>query len=93
MRYLSLLEAQVIKLDYPLVRLAAIERKRHQNLVEMVSEIHEQGMKVIAPMVEQIQELPLLWEAGIDFVQGHGLHKPDSQLNFEFVKNQELTVT
>lgn len=93
LRYLPLLKAHYIKLDQSLTELVATDRSKHQQLEALIHQIHDRGMKVIAPMVEQIEELPLLWDSGVDFVQGYCLHKPGTDLNFEFIKNQELTVT
>ena len=91
-RYLPLISAHYIKLDHSLTRLAEVDHNRQRQLGELIGNIHDRGMKVIAPMVEQIGELPVLWEAKVDFIQGYCLHKPGSKLNFKFIINQELTV-
>jgi len=93
MRYLPLLKTHFVNLNHSLIRHAAIDHNKNQHLTELVRDIHARGIKVIAPIVEQIQVLPLLWEAGVDFVQGYCLHRPGTQLKFGFVKNQDLTVT
>ena len=90
--YLPLISAHYIKLDHSLTRLAEVDHNRQRQLGELIGNIHDRGMKVIAPMVEQIGELPVLWEAKVDFIQGYCLHKPGSKLNFKFIINQELTV-
>ena len=89
-RYLSLLRAQFIKLDVALIEKIHVNAQRHQQLVSMVSGLHSADFKVIAPMVERIELLPLLFSAGINFVQGHWLHTPSSSMRFKFLQRENL---
>ena len=92
LRYLSLLNAHYVKLDPSLTGLSGIDSDRHQHLQELIKNIHNKDMQVIAALIEHTEELPILWKAGVDFVQGYGLHKPEPIREYSFITNQELSV-
>jgi EAL domain-containing protein (putative c-di-GMP-specific phosphodiesterase class I)/GGDEF domain-containing protein len=91
-RYLSLFPASVVKLDRSRVAQLAESVAQRQQLATLVKPIRAQGMSVIAPCVESIGDLPRLWQAGVNFVQGYCLHRPSSSRNFEFVEDIELSL-
>ena len=50
----------------------------------MVEAAHERGYLVIAPMIETAASVIPLWASGVDFIQGHFVQRPDSNLQFDF---------
>jgi diguanylate cyclase (GGDEF)-like protein len=50
----------------------------------MVQAAHEHDYLVIAPMIESAASVIPLWAAGVDFIQGHFVQRPDSNMQFDF---------
>ncbi len=52
-----------------------------KSIVEMAASL---GKPVIAEFVEDANSLAILWQTGIQFIQGHFLQKPESHMSFDF---------
>jgi EAL domain-containing protein (putative c-di-GMP-specific phosphodiesterase class I) len=52
-----------------------------QNIIKMA---HDYGKLTIAEAVEDVNNLPILWSAEIDFVQGHYVQEPLDGLEYDF---------
>lgn len=91
-RYLSLLDADIVKLAPTLAE--DVSRKSHKlkQLVVMIEELNAQGMRVIASSIEHMSDLPVLWKAKVNYVQGYCFQAPDNALNFNFVTEQNLSL-
>ncbi len=59
---------------------------------DIVDHLHDHGARVVAPMVENLDSLPVIWELGIDYVQGYSLRGPSESLDYEFLQEQEITI-
>ncbi len=92
LEYLRNLPVEYVKLDRAL--LSGIDRDAGQKdrLHQLVSSLHSRGILVIAPMVERMEILPLLWQARVNFVQGNVLREPTATLDFGFVQDEEITL-
>lgn len=56
-----------------------------QEIVKTVTEIAQtKGIKTIAEHVEDPSCLAVLWQHGVNFIQGHYLQKPEPHLNYDF---------
>lgn len=74
--YLPLLEVKSVKLHQSLtVRLKA-ESVAMQSLRQTVDALHEKSITVMASGVENLAMLPLLWQCGVDRMQGYCLQSP-----------------
>tara|TARA_B110000858_G_scaffold89711_2_gene103757 strand:+ start:21974 stop:23362 length:1389 start_codon:yes stop_codon:yes gene_type:complete len=91
LRYLSLVPASYVKLDTSLFNKIDVNQANLEFLNSLIEELHERGINVIAPMLEQLPILPLLWQANVDFMQGNCLHQPSSSMNFEFIETQTVS--
>lgn len=89
-RMLGQLQMDFVKLDRALLQNIALDGRQRERLDEVVSALHAQGVRVIAPLVEDVELLPLLWQANINFVQGNCLQQPVDHLNFSFFTEQEI---
>lgn len=89
-RYLSLLNAHFVKLDASLLERLSTQSDTKQ-LSSTIDRLHENGLLVIAAMVEKMSLLPLLWRARTDFVQGNCLQEPSSSMGFAFLKEETLS--
>ncbi|MBT5719541.1 MAG: GGDEF domain-containing protein [Gammaproteobacteria bacterium] len=87
LRYLSLVPASFVKLDSTILSKIDINQESLGNLHAMISALHELQIKIIAPLLERPPMLPLLWQAGVDFLQGNCLHRPSPSMDFEFIES------
>ncbi len=55
-----------------------------QALKEMVSTLHAQGKLTIVPYVDSAAMMPTLWQAGVNYIQGHYLQPPSDTMNYDF---------
>ncbi|MEZ5489791.1 MAG: GGDEF domain-containing protein [Gammaproteobacteria bacterium] len=88
--YLTLFPADSVKLHRSRLQQLPESPERRQQLAALVGRLHDQSIAVVAATVEKFSDLPLLWQAGVDFVQGHSLHRPSSSRDCEFVEEIEL---
>ena len=59
--------------------------KENQSMVKSIVEMAASLNKpVIAEFVEDANCLTILWQSGIQFIQGHFLQKPGSAMDFDF---------
>lgn len=74
--YLKHFQVDFIKIDGSFVRnllFSSVDR----TIVESISEVaHRLGVKTVAEYVEDIALIPVLEEAGVDFVQGYAIGRP-----------------
>ena len=89
---LPLEEATFIKLDRSLLDDIDKSSEQREKLNSTVNSLHARGLLVVAPMIDSIDLLPLLWQANVNFVQGNFLQEPSANLDFSFVHDEELTL-
>lgn len=53
-------------------------------LKEMVTTLHAQGKLTIVPYVDSATMMPTLWQAGVNYIQGHYLQAPSDSMNYDF---------
>ncbi|MBL4580582.1 MAG: GGDEF domain-containing protein [Gammaproteobacteria bacterium] len=90
LRYLSLVPASFVKLDTSLLRKLDVNLANLEFLSSLIEQLHKRGISVIAPMLERLPILPLLWKANVDFMQGNCLHPPSPAMNFEFIETRTI---
>jgi len=91
-KYLPHEGAVYVKLDKSLLDDIGLNLVQRDKLNTTVDALHAKGLLVIAPMIDQINLLPLLWQANVNFVQGNFLQEPSDKLDFSFVQDEELTL-
>lgn len=91
-KYLPHESAAYVKLDKSLLEDIGLNLIQRDKLNTTVNALHAKGLLVIAPMIDQINLLPLLWQANVNFVQGNFLQAPTDKLDFTFVQDEELTL-
>jgi EAL domain-containing protein (putative c-di-GMP-specific phosphodiesterase class I)/GGDEF domain-containing protein len=92
-QYPALDEADYVKLDKTLLSDIGLDTARRERLNTTVKSLHARGVLVIAPMIDQIELLPLLWQASVNFVQGNCLQEPSARMDFSFVQDEEITLS
>lgn len=91
-QYAALDDAEFVKLDKSLLSGIGQDTGRRERLNITVKSLHARGLLVIAPMIDQIELLPLLWQASVNFVQGNCLQEPSARMDFNFVQDEEITL-
>ncbi|MGA2989252.1 MAG: EAL domain-containing protein [Candidatus Korobacteraceae bacterium] len=69
-------EPNCFKIDAYLVRKAYADRKRRSVLASIVALAHDLGSSVVAEGVEEVQELEVLLDLGVDLIQGYLFSRP-----------------
>ena len=73
-----------VKLDGELIETLDKEPERKEAVAEMVRELQNQGKLTIVPMVESASLLSTLWQAGVNYIQGHYLQEPSTNMDYDF---------
>lgn len=60
------------------------ETGNQDTLKKMLSELHAQSKQSIVPFVESASILSVLWQAGVNYIQGHYLQAPVAAMEFDF---------
>ena len=89
-RYLPLLRTHFVKLDVALLDNLGRDQNIEEQLAKMTRRLHESGIRVIAAMVEDMEVVPLLWSAEVNFVQGFCWREPARELSFLFAQARVL---
>ena len=73
-----------VKLDGELIEALDNDPSRKDEVAEMVRELQNQGKLTIVPMVESASLLSTLWQAGVNYIQGHYLQEPSTNMDYDF---------
>ncbi|MBA1273524.1 EAL domain-containing response regulator [Stutzerimonas azotifigens] len=58
-------------------------------LKAMLATLHEQSKLSIVPYVESASMLATLWQAGVNYIQGHYLQGPSQSMDYDFSSGEE----
>ena len=78
------LPVDFLKIDRCLVHDLADNLENQHAIASIIAMAHQQDKQVIAEFVEDARTLSLLWNAGIDFIQGHFLQQPGDEMDYDF---------
>jgi diguanylate cyclase (GGDEF)-like protein len=81
---LNHLPVDYLKIDSSLIRNLASRKENQAQVKGIVRIAAEQGKKCIAECVEEAGDLALLWQYGVDFIQGNFVQEPSKQLGYDF---------
>lgn len=90
---LDVLSPEFVTLDETVVRDLIYSTQQKANVHALVKALHARNLQVVTPRVEDMAVLPVLWEIGVDYVQGYCLQAPSNEMNYEFVQDEEITLT
>lgn len=91
-RLLGMISAEFVKLDRSLLQHIDLDSQQRERLHDVVSHLQAQGIRVIAPLIEDIELLPLLWQANINYVQGNCLRQPSEQIETGLFREREISL-
>lgn len=60
-----------------------------ETLKEMLAALHAQAKQSIVPFVESASVLSVLWQAGVNYIQGHYLQGPSQAMNYDFSSSDD----
>lgn len=83
----------LVTLDETIVRDLSYSSHQKANVQSLVKALHARGVHVVTPRVEDMAVLPVLWEIGVDYAQGYCLQAPSQHMNYEFVQDEEITLS
>lgn len=63
------------------------EHANQEALKEMLGALHSQAKRTIVPFVESASILSVLWQAGVNYIQGHYLQEPSTTMDYDFGAN------
>ncbi|ROR35178.1 EAL domain-containing response regulator [Inmirania thermothiophila] len=86
---LEQLPVQFVKIDPSFLRELAGEGR--PAIARICERAREAGVRTVAERVEDAMALPILWECGVDYVQGHFLQEPSEELVFDAGEGADLT--
>jgi EAL domain-containing protein (putative c-di-GMP-specific phosphodiesterase class I) len=81
---LNHLPVDFLKIDGSLINNLAAKEENQTQVKGVVSLAHENGKKCIAEHVEEAGDLALLWQYGVDFIQGNFVQEPSRHLSYDF---------
>jgi PAS domain S-box-containing protein len=73
-----------VKLDGGHVRELDGNPLKKDELTNMIRELQQHGKLTVIPMVESATVLSALWQAGANYIQGHYLQEPSTEMNYDF---------
>jgi EAL domain-containing protein (putative c-di-GMP-specific phosphodiesterase class I) len=86
------LAVDCVKFDLSCIRLSSETDSLPQRVRDIVTRVHALGGQVIASRVQDAPSVALLWQSGVDYVQGYFLQQPSRALDYDFISSEcELT--
>lgn len=84
------LEIDIVKLSPEFMRNLATEQKQQDLMAEVNRKLQDAGYKTIASSVEDASSLAILWNIGVNYIQGYFLQEPASTITFEAEHDAQL---
>ena len=78
------LPVDFLKIHGDIVRNLPQNVENQEAMKEIANHARDANMQSIAAFVEDANSLAVLWQCGVDFIQGHFLQEPSSDLNYDF---------
>jgi multidomain signaling protein FimX len=73
-----------VKLDGSHVQELDGNPEKKDRLTTMIKDLQLNGKLTVIPMVESATVLSALWQAGANYIQGHYLQEPSTEMNYDF---------
>ena len=73
-----------VKVDNVLSEKAQKDKNALLGLKSLLQELKAAHRTVIVPFIESAGVIPTLWQAGVDFLQGHYIQTPTAEMDFDF---------
>lgn len=83
-RSMQELPVDFIKINGEIVKNLPQNVESQEAMKEIANHARDASMQSIAAFVEDANSLAVLWQCGVDFIQGHFLHEPSTDLDYDF---------
>lgn len=91
-KLLNTIEVDFIKLDGTLLRDVAEGSAGRDRMLGLARDLKARGKQSIASRVQDAGTVALLWQCGVNYVQGYFLQQPSKALDYDFLSDdQEVT--
>ena len=81
---LKSLPVSFVKIDSSFITEITKSDEAKEELKTLISSLHTQGKLTIAPLVDSASLLPVLWQAGINYIQGYYIQQPSEKMDYDF---------
>ena len=78
------LPVDMVKLDGKFIERVNADPDNSNHIAETVKQLQEAGKLTVVPMVENAKILSTLWQAGVNYIQGHYLQEPSTEMDYDF---------
>lgn len=78
------LDADYLKIDGALIHSLAEDRQSQETVKSIIQTAHSMGKLTIAEYVQDANSLALLWQFGVNYIEGYFLQEPSTELNYDF---------
>lgn len=78
------LDANYLKIDGSLISNLASDDQNQETVQSIIQTAHSMGKLTIAEFVQDANSLALLWQFGVNYIQGHFLQEPSTTLDYDF---------
>ena len=82
------LDIDFVKIDGSFTKELSVPENQ-EALKETLAALHAQAKQSIVPFVESASVLSVLWQAGVNYIQGHYLQGPSQAMNYDFSSGEE----
>ena len=81
---LDKLTVDFVKFDQQLIQNIKAGGEEEEETLQMIILLKEMEQHCIAPFVESPSSIPTLWQNGIEYIQGHYIQAPSSEMDYTF---------
>ncbi len=85
---LSHLAVDFVKIDGSRVASMLDDEAQKDAITELIRDLQSAGKLTIIPLVESATLLSALWQAGANYIQGHYLQEPSTEMNYDFTTDE-----
>jgi len=78
------LDANYLKIDGSLISNLSDDDQNQDTVQSIIQTAHSMGKLTIAEFVQDANSLALLWQFGVNYIQGHFLQEPSTSLDYDF---------
>lgn len=78
------LNADILKIDGALIHDLANDNQNQETVKSIIQTAHSMGKLTIAEFVQDANSLALLWQFGVNYIEGYFLQEPGPELNYDF---------
>ena len=78
------LPVELVKLDGIRMLELGEDKSIQDEVIDQIKQLQNEGKLTIVPMVENASTLSVLWQAGANYIQGHYLQEPTSEMSYDF---------